>query len=308
MSAAEKSDPAKIPTGWKPFMAGAITSARPPGSFPVKFNGATYTPSSGYWKTGEEGFRRLIDARRVIDVNGKLRYKRYFTDFPCTPYANVWNDTTTGTHTEKKVYVVQTGTRPVVRCLLMSTDSGDLVVDLTCGSGTTAFAAEQWGRRWITCDTSRVAVTLTKQRLMTAIFDYYKLAIPDEGVGKGFDYKTVPHVMLKSIANNPEIQEGMSQSEIDLAIARYADQETLYDQPLVDKAKVRVTGPFTVEAVPAPVVRPITEIVVESQPVDLDDQPTLPGVGPLEAQAQAAIHAGCVRRPVWRDIAAAAVA
>ncbi len=137
----------------------------------------------------------------------------------------------------------------------MTTDPGDLVLDPTCGSGTTAYVAEQWGRRWITCDTSRVAITLAKQRLMAADFDYYELAHPEEGVGSGFRYKTVPHVTLKSIANNPEIREGMTREQIDAAIARYADQETLYDQPYLDKSRVRVTGPFTVEAVPAPTVR-----------------------------------------------------
>ena len=133
----------------------------------------------------------------------------------------------------------------------MTTDPGDLVLDPTCGSGTTAYVAEQWGRRWITTDTSRVAITLAKQRLMTATFDYYTLAHPEQGVGSGFVYKTVPHVTLKSIANNPEIKEGMTREQIDKAIAKYADTETLYDQPEVDRNKARVTGPFTVEAVPA---------------------------------------------------------
>lgn len=130
-----------------------------------------------------------------------------------------------------------------------------------CGSGTTAYVAEQWGRRWITCDTSRVAITLAKQRLMTATFDYYQLANSQEGVGGGFKYKTVPHITLKSIANNPEIREGMNRIEIEQAINKYADQETLYDQPLLDKSKARVTGPFTVEAVPAPTVKPIDDII-----------------------------------------------
>ena len=101
----------------------------------------------------------------------------------------------------------------------MTTDPGDLVFDPTCGSGTTAFVAEQWGRRWITCDTSRVAVTLAKQRLMTAAFDYYELARPEEGVGSGFRYRTVPHVTLKSIANNPDIREGLSRAQIDAALS-----------------------------------------------------------------------------------------
>jgi adenine-specific DNA-methyltransferase len=130
----------------------------------------------------------------------------------------------------------------------MTTDPGDLVFDLTCGSGTTAFVAEQWGRRWITCDTSRVATTLAKQRLMTASFDYYKLARPTEGVGSGFEYKTVPHITLKSIANNEP-----------------PGQETLYDQPLKDARKVRVTGPFTCEAVPSLHARSLAEIEQENQ-------------------------------------------
>jgi len=133
----------------------------------------------------------------------------------------------------------------------MTTDPGDLVLDPTCGSGTTAYVAEQWGRRWITCDTSRVATTLAKQRLMTANFDYYKLAHPDEGVGSGFQYKTVPHITLKSIANNEPPRE-----------------ETLYDQPLKETRKIRVAGPFTVEAVPAPVVKSIEEIENEAPASD----------------------------------------
>ena len=134
----------------------------------------------------------------------------------------------------------------------MTTDPGDLVFDPTCGSGTTSYVAEQWGRRWVTCDTSRVATTLAKQRLMTASFDYYKLAHPSEGVGSGFLYKTVPHITLKSIANNEPPAE-----------------ETLYEQPLIDHKKNRITGPFTVEAVPAPVVKSIEEIENEVPASDI---------------------------------------
>ncbi len=132
----------------------------------------------------------------------------------------------------------------------MTTDPGDIVFDPTCGSGTTAYVAEQWGRRWITCDTSRVSVTLAKQRLLTALFDYYELAHPTEGVGSGLKYKTVPHITLGSIANNEP-----------------PAQETLYDQPLIDNKRARITGPFTVEAVPAPVVRPLEE-TQEGLPAD----------------------------------------
>jgi adenine-specific DNA-methyltransferase len=130
----------------------------------------------------------------------------------------------------------------------MTTSPGDLVLDMTCGSGTTAYVAEQWGRRWITCDTSRVAITLAKKRLMTATYDYYKLADEDKGVSGGFIYKTVPHVTLKSIANNEE-----------------PAKETLYDQPEIDKTRIRVSGPFTVEALPAPVG------AVNAVPLDDDD-------------------------------------
>ncbi len=127
--------------------------------------------------------------------------------------------------------------------MLMTTDPDDLVLDITCGSGTTAYVAEQWGRRWITCDTSRIAIELAKERLMTATYDYYKLAHPEQGISSGFVYKTVPHITLKSIANNEPPAE-----------------ETLYDQPEVDKKRVRVSGPFTVESLPAPVVKPIDDV------------------------------------------------
>ena len=164
--------------------------------------------------------------------------------------------------------------RLIQRCLLMTTDPGDLVLDPTCGSGTTAYVAEQWGRRWITCDTSRVAITLAKQRLMAANFDYYELAHPEEGIGSGFRYKTVPHVTLKSIANNPEIREGMTREQIDSAIARYAEQETLYDRPYTDNSRVRVSGPFTMEAVPAPTVKSLDDIEV-GPGIESDTRPRL---------------------------------
>jgi adenine-specific DNA-methyltransferase len=209
----------------------------------------------------------------------------------------------------KPVYVVQTNEEIIARCILLTTDPGDLVLDPTCGSGTTAVVSERFGRRWITCDTSRVAVTLAKQRLMTSVFDYYELAHEREGIGSGFRYKTVPHVTLKSIANNPEIREGLTRAEIDAAIARYADQETLYDQPLVDKSKVRVTGPFTVEAVPAPAVRPVDEIVYEPRDVTAEAAPVLPGIGPLDGQERmtfreevAVARSGeTLRQAEWRD-------
>ena len=228
--------------------------------FEVKLDGKKYTPTVGYWKTNLEGMNTLKKAGRLIGVKNTLAYVRYAEDFPVVQINNWWGDTQESTFAANKFYVVQTYTKIIQRCLLMTTDPGDLVFDPTCGSGTTAFVAEQWGRRWITCDTSRVAVALAKQRLMTAGFDYYELARPEEGVGSGFRYKTVPHITLKSIANNPEIREGMTREQIDAAIQRYAEQETLYDQPYVDKKKNRVTGPFTVEAVPSPAVKPLEDI------------------------------------------------
>ena len=237
----------------------------------LTFEGEEFLPPSGlHWKTTIDGMEQLYQQKRIALSGRSLRYVRYLDDFPVYPINNLWQDTGTGQFTESKVYVVQTNTKVIERCILMATDPGDLVFDPTCGSGTTAYVAEQWGRRWITCDTSRVAVSLTKQRLMSALYDYYELAHPNEGVGSGFTYKTVPHVTLGSIANNPDIKEGMSQAEIDAAIARHAPQETLYDLPVVDTGKKRVTGPFSVEAVPAPAVKPIDDVDA-AEPLPADD-------------------------------------
>ena len=213
--------------------------------YPVYFNGKEYRPPHGVWKTGKEGMDRLLAARRIdVSSKGGLGYIRYFEDFCAMPITGLWTDTVgQNQFGGDKVYVVQTALPVLTRCILMATDPGDLVLDITCGSGTTAYIAEQWGRRWITCDTSRVALTLTKQRMMTATYDYYKLSHEDQGVSSGFVYKTVPHITLRSLANNepPEV-------------------ETLFDQPEIDKTKVRITGPFTVEALPAPVVKPLDDI------------------------------------------------
>jgi adenine-specific DNA-methyltransferase len=189
-------------------------------------------------------------------------------DFGWKARNSIWTDTLTGQFTDEKVYVVQTNTKVIERCILMTTDPGDLVLDPTCGSGTTAYVAEQWGRRWITCDTSRVALALARTRMMAAKYPYYLLIDSPEGIEKekeltgkrppdyktesdikkGFVYKRVPHVTLKSIANNPDIKEGMKREEIDAAIARHADTEVLYDQPYEDNKRVRVCGPFSVES------------------------------------------------------------
>ncbi|MBK8337806.1 MAG: site-specific DNA-methyltransferase [Sterolibacteriaceae bacterium] len=271
---------------------------------------------------------------------------------------NVWNDTAVSGFGRKKQYVVETSEKVIERCLLMTTDPGDLVLDPTCGSGTTAFVAEKWGRRWITCDTSRVAVTLAKQRLMTASYDYYELRYPHEGLRGGFIYKTVPHVTLKSIANNPEIDEiharmqpaivaalgnlnealpasvraelvearvkhpstgsgrtdelrewevpfefpeswpdsarkafdtfhdarQAMQRQMDASIAAHAESETLYDQPEKSKTKLRITGPFTVEAVPFATVLALDE-----------------ALQPQEADVAIARSGESARQHSWRD-------
>jgi adenine-specific DNA-methyltransferase len=236
--------------------------------FPVEFEGKSYVPSTGGWKTNRDGMSRLLKARRVMAIGKNLRYVRFMDDFPAYPYNNVWEDTITSGFGDAKTYVVQTNAKVIERCLLMTTDPGDVVVDPTCGSGTTAVVAEQWGRRWITMDTSRVALTLARQRLMGAKFPHYLLSDSAEGAEKefelsgqvrpegvhrsdvrqGFVLKRVPHVTLKSIANNPDLGEGMSVLEIRDAIARHSDTELLHDMPFEDSKRVRVTGPFTVES------------------------------------------------------------
>ncbi|RMD68018.1 MAG: site-specific DNA-methyltransferase [Gammaproteobacteria bacterium] len=318
----------------------------------LEFAGRVWRPPQGlHWKTTIDGLRKLTFAGRVIVEGNSIRYIRFFDDFPVFPLSNIWVDVGgIQSRTEGKIYVVQTATLAIERCLLMTTDPGDLVLDPTCGSGTTAYVAEKWGRRWITCDTSRVAITLAKQRLLTASFDYYKLKYPQEGLKGGFIYKTVPHITLKSIANNPEIDEIYEkmhpaieealeelnralraeppppfkvteggrkgqlvdftqpasatvklpsgekapagkllewevpfdfpadwpeaaripfeafhhariamQEAMDASIAAHADHEVLVDQPEVDKCRLRISGPFTVEAVPFPTVLALEE-------------------------------------------------
>ena len=197
-----------LPKGSQLYRLDNLTSQSPGTRYPVKFNGTVYEPK-GYWKTEQSLMPRLLHAGRVEATSSdNLYYVRFLRDFPAYPINDSWFDTVVAGFASDKKYVVETSKKVIERCLLMTTDPGDLVLDPTCGSGTTAYVAEQWGRRWITCDTSRVAITLAKQRLMTAVFDYYELAYPQEGVGSGFQYKTVPHVTLKSIANNPDIKEG----------------------------------------------------------------------------------------------------
>ena len=236
--------------------------------YPVVVDGRTFLPAKGVWKTSEAGMTNLLAANRVAPIGKTLTYIRYLNDFAAFPVSNLWDDTVTSGFADPKVYVVQTNTRVIERCMLMCTDPGDLVLDPTCGSGTTAYVAEQRGRRWITVDTSRVALALARQRVMGSRYPWYLLADSAEGHAKeqsraahalprreftgdirhGFVYERVQHITLKSIANNPDIKEGMTRKEIDAVIKRHTDFELLYDKPYENAKKVRVAGPFTVES------------------------------------------------------------
>lgn len=325
----------------------------------VEFKGDVYqAAANSHWKTTVSGLLKLKKANRVASTTNSLRYVRFLDDYEYSPISNVWSGFGAGSFTDPKRYVVETVPSVIERCLLMTTEPGDLVLDPTCGSGTTAYVAEKWGRRWVTCDTSRVAITLAKQRLMTASYDYFELKYPQEGLSGGFIYKTVPHITLKSIANNPEIdqiydqyhpsivealgwlngelqkksappfmvteggrkgekvdftapdrkattlpsgeetpinallewevpfdwpagwpeealhafedfhkQRIRMQQRMDESIANHAGQETLYDQPEASKDKLRITGPFTVEAVPFATVLGLNEA---EQPQEAD--------------------------------------
>ena len=226
----EKNDLSLLPKGSRLFGIHTLTSGGgAKEAQPITFDGKTYEPKSNeHWKAKyPEGIKNLIKKNRIKATASRLGYVRFFDDFPLVGINNNWDDTR-GEMNMK--YVVQTSEKIIQRCILMTTDPGDLVLDPTCGSGTTAFVAEQWGRRWITTDTSRVALALARTRLMSAKLPYYKLK-NTKNIKEGFEYKTVPHVTLKSLANDEP-----------------ADTEILFDQPLEDKKVVRVTGPFTVES------------------------------------------------------------
>ena len=214
----------------KPYKLDNLTSGafRKNTTVPYEFEGQVFHPGqNSCWKTTVEGLNRLRDAGRIQRTGTTLSYVRYIADFPAIEVTNLWDDVAGA---GDKVYVVQTSLSVLERCILMTTDPGDLVLDPTCGSGTTAYVAEQWGRRWIMTDTSRIAVNIAKTRLLTAKFPYYLLYDRENcDLRQGFIYKKVPHVTLGSIANDEPPAE-----------------ETLYDQPL-DKKRLRVAGPFTVE-------------------------------------------------------------
>jgi adenine-specific DNA-methyltransferase len=214
-----------------------------------RFGSQSYQPPGQRgWSTSKEGLDRLAKTERLHAVGNSLRWKNYYEDFPISALSNFWADTTSSGFGERRLYVVQTLPLVVQRCILMTTDPGDLVLDPTCGSGTTAYVAEQWGRRWITIDTSRVPLALARQRILTATFPYYELKEPKRGPAGGFVYRRrqsrkgeengglVPHITLKSLANDEA-----------------PPMEVLVDRPEELSGVTRVAGPFVVEATIVPV-------------------------------------------------------
>jgi adenine-specific DNA-methyltransferase len=234
----------------KRFKSSAIVArdSSATGSFDFEYEGKIYKlPPNSHWKTSKIGLERLAKAKRLAAYGSTLTYKMYADDFPYVPLSNIWDDVFESTFAVERFYVVQTQVKVIQRCLLMTTDPGDLVLDPTCGSGTTAYVSEQWGRRWITIDTSRIAINIAKKRLMTAVLPYYKLHDEDlRDVRLGFLYKEVPHITLRNIANDEP-----------------PETEIFYDQPEQDKKLLRVSGPFTVETLQN--FEPIS-------PEDLDDE------------------------------------
>jgi adenine-specific DNA-methyltransferase len=234
-----------LPEASRVFRADNLTSSHEYslGKEEFEFEGARYSPGTRYWSTSPDGMRRLAASRRLIPVGNTLSYVRFIDDFPVFPLTSVWTDTAISGFAEARLYVVQTSPLVLERCVLMTTDPGDVVLDPTCGSGTAAYVAEHWGRRWITIDTSRVPLALARQRLLTATYPWYELQDDSRGPAGGFVYKRrhnakgeavggiVPHITLKSIANNEPPSE-----------------EVLVDRPEEDSRITRVTGPFTVEA------------------------------------------------------------
>jgi adenine-specific DNA-methyltransferase len=205
LTAEERDDAGKLPDDARIYRHDNLTSQSGGANsdFPVQFQGHTFRPGRGFWKTNPGGMGRLAAAERLAAPSpNSLTYVRFLDDFPLTPLTEVWNDTQTGAFTDAKVYVVQTNTKVIERCTLMTTDPGDVVLDPTCGSGTTAFVAEEWARRWITIDTSRVSIALARQRLLTARYEYYRLCDESAGVVSGLRCKAVPHIMLRTIAQN----------------------------------------------------------------------------------------------------------
>ncbi|MHB2029308.1 MAG: site-specific DNA-methyltransferase, partial [Acidimicrobiales bacterium] len=268
MTPKERADSSNWPDGARAYRLTDLVSAGRTEScvFEFEMNGRRFFPSGGKsWKTNRSGMDRLISARRIEAPGNTPGYVFFADDFPVSELDNVWSDTQGASD---RTFVVQTSTRIIERCMLMATDPGDLVIDPTCGSGTTAYVAEHWGRRWITIDTSRVALALARTRLMSGRYPYFLLADSKSGserlsersgvpttsttfscdIRQGFVYKVVPHITLGSIAQNERIGPDMHRQAIDQEITSNAEQELLVDQPYEDAKRIRVSGRFTVES------------------------------------------------------------
>lgn len=230
MSQQEVNNHSLLPKGARVYRLKSIepSGLMQSGMFDFEFEGRVYKhPKNGYG-TSPDGMKKLVEKRRIQVEGNRLTFIMYADENSAASLTAPWFDTVGA---DNKEYVVQTNTEVIKRCILMSTDPGDLILDPTCGSGTAAYVAEQWGRRWITMDTSRIAISIAKQRLMTAIFPYYTLHDEQNiDIRQGFNYKTVPYITLKSLANDEP-----------------ASTEILYDQPSIDKKVLRVSGPFTTE-------------------------------------------------------------
>ena len=249
MTKDEKKNPIRVLGHTKPFQLVSLSTGgyRPNTTIDYEFEGKIFHPGANKcWRTTKEGLDRLAAAGRIVKAGKTLRYKQYLEDFPLTELTTIWTDTA---RDPENLYVVQTPSNIVARCIHMTTDPGDLVFDPTCGSGTTAWMAERWGRRWIACDTSRVPLALTRQRLLTATYPYFQLQDAERGPAGGFVYERkqnhkgeeiggiVPHITLKSIAT-----------------AEPPAEEVIVDQPEMDRGITRVTGAFCFEAtIPTPV-------------------------------------------------------
>ena len=275
LSAAEVRDPdAHLPSGSRLYARSTLCSqgwSTTGRSEPYNWNGRLVPcPKNQQWRVSKDGMDRLAQMGRLDMSTGEdlLRWKLYEDEVPGRRVHNLWHRQM---QAQRKRYVVETASSVLQRCILMVTDPGDLVFDPTCGSGTTAYAAEQWGRRWITCDTSRVALALARQRLVTSHFDYYRLARPEEGVSGGFVCRTVPKVSAASLAYDEPAQETV-----------------LHDQPEKESGKKRVAGPFTVEATPSPAVATLTDEAQASVP-------------PGEADASVARSGATSRRGRWLE-------